>query len=60
MINTEFRTCEPVLETLRQICLRKIGGTKILIDYLIALRNKVRELDQLGLFKEKEFGLHSF
>ena len=35
VINSEFRTCEPVLETLRLICLRNIAGISKLIDYMI-------------------------
>ena len=60
VINSEFRTCEPVLETLRLICLRNIAGVGKLIDYMILQRDNYYKLSEMGLFKEKDFPVYSF
>lgn len=59
VINSDFRTCEPVMETLRAICVRKLGGSDKLIDYLINMKDTFVALSQENLFYEKDFSIHS-
>lgn len=55
IINSEFKTNEPVIETLRQICIRKLNGTSKLIDYLINIKTTVLLLEQTNSFNEKMY-----
>ncbi len=59
IINSEFRSNEPGLETLRQICIRNKYGTKKLIDYLIAMKSTMRDLMAQNSFKESEYSVIS-
>lgn len=60
VINSEFRTYEPVMETLRLICIRKTGGNEKLIDYMLLMRQQFYTSQSQGGFNEKDFALYSY
>ena len=59
VISSDYKTNQPTLETLRQICIRKVKGTDLLINYLIDMKKKFDAEERAGSFSEANFQLYS-
>lgn len=56
VINSNFRSNALALETLRQICIRKIEGTTKLVNYMVTLKGTLEKLDTIS---DKSFSSYS-